>query len=108
MRFVRGFDDQILESLGNEDLEIRYEALCAAGNWELDAAWPQVAGVFGAQAVHKRILLAAIEAAASIRPEEAFGILGDLTESEDEDIVDAALEALAMAGGIGDEADEED
>lgn len=108
MRFLRGFDDQILEALGSEDREIRCEAVRAAGNWELDTAWPHVAGLFGSEAVDKRLLLAAIEAVASIRPGEAFGILGDLTESDDEDIVEAALEALTMAEGLANLADEED
>ena len=45
------------------------------------------------------MLLAAIDAVASLRPEEAGEILDDLTGSEDEDIVDAAEEAIAMAEG---------
>lgn len=103
MRFIRGFDDQILEALDSEDAEVRYEAVCAAGNWELDAAWPHVAGLFGSEAIEKRLLLAAIEAAALIRPKEVFGILGDLTDSDDGDIVEAALGALAMVEGLGEE-----
>lgn len=108
MRFVRGFDDQILEALGSEDAEVRYEAVCAAGNRELAAAWPHVAGLFGSEAVDKRLLLAAIEAAASIRPEEALGILGDLTESDDEEIAEAAFDALTTANFLTDWEDEED
>ena len=42
-------------------------------------------------------MLAAIEAAASIRPQDAAQILIDLPNSGDEDIVDAAHEAMAMA-----------
>src|ERR1035438_7783433 len=42
MRYVRGFDDQILESLKSADEDIHYEAVVAAGNWSLDAAWPHV------------------------------------------------------------------
>ena len=42
MRWVRGFGGQILEALKNEDPEIHHEAVRAAGNWELDEAWPHV------------------------------------------------------------------
>ena len=36
-----------------------------------------------------------------IRPNEAAEVLEDFLDSEDEDITDAAQEALALAGGIG-------
>src|SRR5215813_4424086 len=39
MRWVRGFDDQILEALKSGDAEIQREAIHAAGNWGLAAAW---------------------------------------------------------------------
>src|SRR6516162_4085823 len=38
MRWIRGFDDQILEALKSGDDEIQYEAIQAAGNWGLAAA----------------------------------------------------------------------
>jgi hypothetical protein len=44
--------------------------------------------------------LAAIDAAANIRPLEAGPLLLDLTDSDDEDIVEAAHEALAMAAAL--------
>ena len=43
--------------------------------------------------------MAAIEAAAGIRPQEADLILEDLTLSDDEEIVEAAYDAMAMANG---------
>ena len=46
-----------------------------------------------------------IEAVASIRPQEAAEILNALTDSDDEDIVEAVLEATAMAEGLPDEDD---
>ena len=42
MRWIRGFDDQILEALQSSDVEIQCEALQAAGNWGLAAAWPHI------------------------------------------------------------------
>ena len=97
MRWVRGFDDQILESLDSESQHIHYSAVCAAGNWELDAAWPHVSQLVRSKGIDKPLLLASIDAVASIRPQETGMVLVDLTDSEDEEIVEAAHEAMAMA-----------
>ncbi len=97
MRWVEGFDDQILESLKNNNENIHYEAVCAAGNWEVDAAWSHVAGLVKAKGTDKLLLLAAIDAVAAIRPHEARAVLEGLTSLEDEDIVEATYEAMAMA-----------
>jgi hypothetical protein len=97
MRWVHGFDDQILESLDSESQHIHYSAVCAAGNWELDAAWPHVSQLVRSKGIDKPLLLASIDAVASIRPQEAGMVLVDLTDSEDEEIVEAAHEAMAMA-----------
>jgi hypothetical protein len=107
MRFVRGFDEQILEALDDPNPDIHYEAVLAAGNWEVDAAWPRVAALITSGETEKPLLLAAIEAIASIRPDEAGEILHDLADSDDEDIVAAVDEAMAVAAGPSDE-DEDD
>ncbi|MEN8183684.1 MAG: hypothetical protein ABFS46_14240, partial [Myxococcota bacterium] len=103
MRFVRGFDDQILEALESADPEIHYEAVCAAGDWEVDAAWSHITALVTAEEAEKALRLAAIDAVASIRPQEAGVILVELTESDDEEIVEAAYEAMAMAEGPADD-----
>jgi hypothetical protein len=110
MRFVRGFEAQILEALASPNPEIHYEAVIAAGNWGVDAAWPHVATLVGSRTTPKPLLLAAIEAAASIRPHEALEILDDLVDSDDEDIADAVHEAMTMAEGqsADDDLDEDD
>jgi hypothetical protein len=105
MRFVRGFDGQILEALDNKNPDIHYQAVLAAGNWEVDAAWPHVAALIVSRETEKPLLLAAIEAIASIRPHEAGEILADLADSNDEDIAAAVDEAMAMAAGLSDEDD---
>ena len=110
MRFVPGFEDQILEALSSPNQDIRYQAVCAAGNWGIDAAWPHIETILRADSVDKPLLIAAIEAAVSVRPQTAVGLLIELVDSEDEDIADAAFEALAMAEGpsaIGDEDDDD-
>jgi hypothetical protein len=108
MRFIPGFKDQILEALESKNEDIHYEAVCAAGSWGLDSAWSHVAGLVTSKGTDKPLLLAAIDAAACIRPEEAAEILIALTASEDEEIAEAAQEALAMAEGYLGGEDEED
>ncbi|MBI3047737.1 MAG: hypothetical protein HYY76_05440 [Acidobacteria bacterium] len=104
MRFVKGFDDQILEALNSTDSAIHYEAVVAAGNWGVDAAWPHVADLLASESTEKPLLLAAIEAVPTIRPDDAAEILGDLLDSDDEDVVDAVEEALTLAKGLSGDA----
>jgi hypothetical protein len=114
MRYVRGFDDWILESLKNPDPEIHGEAIDAAGTWELDAAWPHVVALVKDPATPKELLFEAIEAVGTIRPAEARDVLEDLLDSDDEEIAEAADEAIEMAEAAadldedGDEDDDED
>ncbi len=106
MRFVRGFDEQIREALDSRNEDIHYEAVRAAGTWGVDAAWLHIAALVTSRETDKPLRLAAIEAVASIRPREAAEILADLTDSDDEDIVEAVSEAMVMAEGLSDEDDE--
>lgn len=111
MRWVRGFDDQILEALKSANAEIHYEAVQAAGNWALDGAWPHVVALVQSVHTEKSLLLAAIGAVASIRAAEAREVLGDLLDSSDEDIAEAASEAIEMADAeldLADDGDEEE
>jgi hypothetical protein len=108
MRWVRGFDNQILESLRSADPEIHYEAVTAAGNWALDAAWPHIVALVNDARAPKQLLLAAIEAIASIRPLEAGAILVDLADDDDPEIAEAAADAMAMAEPRSDEEDDEE
>ncbi|SPD75647.1 conserved hypothetical protein [uncultured Desulfobacterium sp.] len=110
MQLVPGFETQILEALDSKNPYIHYHAVCAAGNCGLDEAWPHISAILTASQPDKDLLIAAIEAAPNIRPEEAAEILLELTGSEDEDIVEAAYEAMSMADMDWDEGydDEED
>jgi hypothetical protein len=108
MRWVRGFDDQILLALKNDDPEIRYEAVNTAGNWDLDAAWSHIVEIVNDAHSPKPLLLAAIGAVGSIRPAEAREILVDLADSDDEEIVEAVNEAMAAAEVSSDEEDDEE
>ena len=72
-------DRIFLEALESENQDIFYEAVCAAGNWDMDAAWSHIAALITSKDTEKYMLMAAIEAVASIRPQEAAQILIDLT-----------------------------
>jgi hypothetical protein len=54
------------------------------------------------------LLLAAIGGIASIRPAEGRRILVHLAESDDEEIAEAADDAIAMAEPVSDDSDPED
>ena len=108
MRWVRGFDDQILEALRSDDPEIQCEAIQAAGNWELTASWSHILALVRDAATPKPLLLAAIGAVASIRPAEARRVLVDLACSDDEEIAEAVDEAIGMAETVPDEEDDEE
>lgn len=110
MRFVQGFKKEILESLRSPDPDIQYHAVQAAGLWELDNAWDHIARLATEEQTEKSLRLAAIEAIATIRPEEAVAILQELIHSEDDDIVEAAYEAMGYAEAAAelDDFDEDD
>jgi hypothetical protein len=101
MRWIRGFDELILKELESADPLIRREAVLAAGCWGIESAWRTVAALVRSRRTEKSLLLAAIESVASIRPDEAIELLEPLAESEDDDIADAASEALVMARSAG-------
>ena len=112
MRFVPGFEDQILESLESEDEEVLFNAICAAAEREVRDAWPYIEDFLADEAIDKELLLAAIDATPFIAPnvDAATEALDALLMNDDQDIVDAAMEAVASvtAGDDDDEWDDED
>ena len=107
MGWLTGFDDRILEALKSSDPEIQREAIVAAGRRELHAAGDRIVALVNDPATPKPLLLAAIAAVGEIRPREAGKILAELTDSDDEEIADAAEEAIDSAI-IDDGSDEEE
>jgi len=101
MRFLPGFGDRIIEGLECDDVELRYEAVCAAENWTLQDAWPHVVRLALAEREDRCVRLAAIAAVAAIRPSAARDVLAELTVARDEEIADAAFEAVTLAEGEG-------
>jgi hypothetical protein len=111
MAYVRGFEKEILESLNNPDPDIHYQAVAAAGAWELPGAFAHALALVNDPRTPKLLMLAAIDAVAAIRPSDARENIGHLAFSRDQEIRDAANDALAMADGgewDGEEEDDED
>jgi hypothetical protein len=109
MNFVRGFDKEILEALNSENNDIHFQAVNAAGTWELEEAWEHVVELVESPATDKWLLIAAIGAVGCIRPKQVRDVLQHLEDSEDEDIAEAVEEAILMAGedDPGDEEEED-
>ena len=108
MSFIPGFEDEILESLRSSDEEVERNAVLAAGDQRVDDAWPHIVALIDSNDTPKAILLAAIDAVVNIRPEEAMEVIGELAESDDEDISEAAMDALALVDDFDEEFDEDD
>jgi HEAT repeat protein len=108
LRYVDGFAPLILAALTSPEPELRYQAMCAAGEQELETAWPHVLAVLKDKAPDREMLMAAIDAAARIRPEEAVELIEPFTDSADSDIAETALDALAMARALTGEGDEDE
>src|ERR1039457_6640857 len=108
MGHVRGFDQQILKALESSAPGIHYQAVRAAGTWQVEAAWPHVAALATSD-TNEPLRLAAIEALGTICPLDSVAILANLTDSQDEDIAETAGEAMSMAEGtLTDESDDDD
>lgn len=105
MRFLKGFEDQVLEALESEDPEMLYEAVSAAGSWHLDDAWPRLTALLASEESDKDVLLAAIEAVSEIRPQEAGVFLVGLADSKDEELAEAATEAMMLVEDLSDDFD---
>jgi hypothetical protein len=108
MRYVPGFEEEILQSLNSDNEEIHYQAIKAAAAHEVSEAWPHIEGLLASRTTPRRLLLAAISAAAYVSPEEAGPALVDLSISKDEEIAQAAMQAMDEAEGMESAIGEED
>jgi hypothetical protein len=110
MNYLPGFKKQILEALKSDNEDIHYQAVSAAGNWELTEAWNHVSALALSPDIDKELRLAAIEALGTIEPLKSGEILADLSSDDDEDVAEVANEAMSMAQGLleNDELDEDD
>ncbi|MBN1288838.1 MAG: hypothetical protein JXA49_04285 [Actinobacteria bacterium] len=96
MGYISGFDEQVIESLESANHEVQYQAIRAAGEWRIKNAWPHIKALLSSKKTDRGLLLAAIEASVEVNPLEASGILDQYVCSDDEEISDAAMEAMNM------------
>ncbi len=97
MTYLKGFQQEILEALQSKNLDIKYHAVQAAGNWGLIEAWPYIRDILSDQNTDINLLLAAVDATVTIEHDDAEFALNELLDSsDDDDIIDAVEEALAM------------
>ncbi|MCF8038626.1 MAG: HEAT repeat domain-containing protein [Desulfohalobiaceae bacterium] len=99
MRYVPGFEEEILEALNSSNRDILLHAVCAAGNWRLDKAWPRISSLAGSEKTAKPLRLAAIAALGGIQPHKSQPLLFELISSDDRDIMNAAYDSLGMVDG---------
>jgi hypothetical protein len=108
MRFVQGFEAEIAEALESEDPLTLFQAVQASRDQAVPKAWPRIRELVRTAAsgiplipedpgLGRSLLMAAMHAVAMIRPDEAEELLGEFIDSDDEDLSDAALEALDVA-----------
>jgi len=110
MRFVPGFKDEILEALESEDEEVLFNAICAAAERDVRDAWPYIEELVGDETTTKEILIAAIDATPMLAPDaDAVNeALEPLLMNDDEEIVEAATEAMSSVGETGEDEDWEE
>lgn len=107
MSYIPGFKAQILESLTSNNPDIHYQAVRAAGHQDIEESWPQIKTLLSSEESDKALIFAAIEAAVVIGAPDAMITLTRLLDANDDEIVDAADESLAMLEAFAAEGEEE-
>ena len=108
MRFVQGFEAEIVEALESEDPMTLFQAVQASRDQAVPKAWPRIRELVRTAAsgiplipehpgLGRSLLMAAMHAVAMIRPDMAEELLGDFIGAADEDLSDAAMGALDVA-----------
>ncbi|HVR44791.1 MAG TPA: hypothetical protein VMS56_15265 [Thermoanaerobaculia bacterium] len=93
MGYLDGFDRELLETLKNETGDLLFEAVRSAGERETPGAAPIIAALARSPDADEDARLAAIAALPMIDRRSA-GLLEELAGSDDEEIAEAAQEAL--------------
>lgn len=117
MRFVRGFEAEIVEALESEDSMTLFHAVEASRDQAVLRAWPRIRELLRTAAsglplipedpgLGRSMVTAAMHAVAMIRPDKAEETLGPFIDSDDEDLADAAMGALDVAEVFLDEEEE--
>lgn len=101
---VRGFAKEIAAVVNSAEGDLLFEAVRAAGSWEVTAAAKRIRDL-AAYSDDVDLRIAAIEALPNVDP-SSEEILLELTHSDDEEVAEAAREALDLS--FRDEDDEDD
>ncbi|MBI4909899.1 MAG: hypothetical protein HY820_40145 [Acidobacteria bacterium] len=109
MRYVPGFEEEILTSLNSTNTKILAEAVLSAGQRAIQEAWPRISALLSSKKTDRHVLLSAISAAAYMENEDVGELLEAFSQSSDAEIAEVAEEALEeheMFGAIpGEDAD---
>jgi hypothetical protein len=119
MRFVPGFDHEIVESLRSRETGLLYEAVSAARDQCVEGAWPYVRSMVLSASRGEpllphdpdwelQLLMAAMGAVGKIRPLEAHETLGGLVDSPDREVAEGAMYVLDMVEDLLFPEDEEE
>jgi uncharacterized protein (UPF0147 family) len=113
MAYTPGFGKEILDSLKSPNEDIRHEAVKAAGERGVEQAWPEIEALLKSSRTPKNLLLGAIESSVYVNSAAAGPLLARLADSDDEDIAEAANEAMLEADASnpfedGEEEDDDD
>ena len=117
MRFVQGFEAEIVEALGSHDALTLFQAVQASRDQAVLEAWPRIRELLRTAAsgiplvpedpgLGWSLVTTAMHAVAMIRPDKAEEMLGPFIDSDDEDLADAAMGALDVAEVFLDEEEE--
>ena len=108
MRFVPGFEAEIVEALESDDPMTLFQAVEASRDQAVPQAWPRIRELAQTAAsgippipqhpgLGRSLVMAAMHAVAMIRPDKAEEMLGPFIDSDDEDLAEAAMGALDVA-----------
>lgn len=106
--FVKGFEPEILRSLGSPDPDVLFWAVSAAATWRVPEAWDPVVAIVRRKEADRGLLRVAIEAVGVLRPKQAREVLAEFLGSRDRKIREAARDALDLTEDAIDEFDLDD
>lgn len=109
MGMISGFDRELVKVVETEDGDLLYEAVRAAGNMEVTGVAHRIRDLAADDDTEPALRFAAIAALPHVDA-DAADVLSELVESDDEDIAEAAEEALdelTFARRLGDLDNEE-
>lgn len=95
MGYVRGFEREILESLGSDDDRILYQAVAAAGEAYLGKAAPAVEAIASDEQADRELRIAAILAIPKVMGASATELLDELARSTRDREIEEAVEEAA-------------